>query len=96
MAQTAEGGTAPCPHRAIGCQGGHVTVAYCAVDDGLTLEGILDLAGKHLVGTVFRIPLTQLVAVTLSERPQAASLRNDGSGYTQLKEERILFAPAVT
>ena len=51
----------------------------------MSLEGILDLAGKHLIGTVFRIPLTQLVAVTLSERPQAASLRNDGSGYTQLE-----------
>lgn len=83
MTQTTEGGAAPRPHSAVGCQSGHVTVAYCAIDDGLTLEGILNLTGKHLVGTVFCVTLTQLVAVTLTECPQATSLRNDGSGYTQ-------------
>ena len=96
MTQTAEGGAAPRPHGAVGGHGGHVTVAHRAVDDGLAVEGILDLAGKHLVRAVLRVALAQLVAVALAERPQTTSLGDNGSGYTQRERERILLAPAVT
>ena len=96
MTQTAEGGAAPRPHGAVGSHGSHVAVAHRTVDDGLTIEGILHLAGKHLVRAVLRVALAQLVAVALAECPQTAALGDDGSGYTQQEEERVLLAPAVT
>ena len=58
-----------------------MTVAHRAGNHFLSIEGILDLAGKNLVRTVLRVSLAELVAVTLTECPETTTLRNDGSGY---------------
>lgn len=81
VTQTTERGATPRPHGAVGNHGSHVTVAHRAVNHRLTVKGIFDLAGKDLVGAVLRVSLAQLVAVSLTERPQTTSLGDHSGGY---------------
>ena len=82
MTQATEGATTPRPHRTVTRDRSHVAVAHRAGDHLLSVKGIFDLARKNLVRTVLRVSLTELIAVSLTKRPQTTTLRNDSSGYT--------------
>ena len=79
MTETTEGTAAPGPDRAVLGDGGHVAIADRTVHHSETIENIFHFSGKNLVGTIARVAVAELVAVSLTERPQHASLSN-GSG----------------